>query len=39
MFASGIIQGHQRLPAPPMGLGLLEHEPDVAAIDGLLPPG
>jgi hypothetical protein len=40
MFAQRIIQDDGRLAAAlAMGLGLLAHEPDAAAIDRVLPPG
>jgi hypothetical protein len=40
MLTQRIIQDQQGLaPATPMGLGLLQHKVDTAAIHGLLPPG
>ena len=40
MLAESIINDHERLgSATAMGLGLLEHEADAAAIDRVLPPG
>jgi hypothetical protein len=40
MFAQRMVDDHERLAsATAMGLGLLEHEPDAAVIDRVLPPG
>ena len=40
MFAPRLIDGDERLaPTPAMRFRLLEHDPDAAAIDRVLPPG